>query len=316
LGTLTRQVENAAGWANQNDPRLHFGLGSDASSVDMEITWPNGTVKEVCGVAVDQTVTINYDELVDNAGFEVPVAGNGLDNRQGVHAVTFPFWGFTTLCGVADAPNVYLGGVVPDGAQAAIMNCSAGGGVGQIWHDYVASDLVDGATYTVSWKEAMGGLMGTGTITRNPDFTISMYEIAPNNTVAPAGWGENIILGATSEISNTSLVTKTVEFTVDLKLGDADPENDVTGYRFLLDARGLEGDPFTNFGLVVIDSVSITRTSFTIEDFKEFAAQWLDAVCDPENSWCDGADLDKSGNVDGVDFAIFAENWLATYPCQ
>jgi len=58
LGTQTRQVETATGWGNQNDPRLHFGFGSDANDVDLEITWPDGTTETLYGVAVDQTVTI------------------------------------------------------------------------------------------------------------------------------------------------------------------------------------------------------------------------------------------------------------------
>jgi len=204
---------------------------------------------------------------------------------------------------------------VPDGGQAAIINNSASGGAGQIWVDYTASDFVDGDTYTVSWKEAMGGLMGAGTITRNPDFTISMYEIAPNNTDPPAGWGENIILGQTSEISNTALEAKSNTFTVDLKLDDGDPANDVTGYRFLLDARGLEGDPFTNFGLVVVDSISIERTlCVTLKDFAKFAAQWLGTPCSFANSWCSGADLDKSGDVSVDDLADLADAWIEKCP--
>jgi len=55
---LTRQVENATGWGNQNDPRLHFGLGTHPDPVDLLIAWPDGWVEVVSGVSVDQVVTV------------------------------------------------------------------------------------------------------------------------------------------------------------------------------------------------------------------------------------------------------------------
>lgn len=55
---LTRQVESATGWGNQNDMNLHFGLGSDANDVDLEVFWPNGDIQVVSDVVVDQQVTV------------------------------------------------------------------------------------------------------------------------------------------------------------------------------------------------------------------------------------------------------------------
>jgi len=57
---LTRQVENATGWGNQNDPRLHFGLGTEAGPVDLDIVWPDGTTETIENVAVDQVVVVEF----------------------------------------------------------------------------------------------------------------------------------------------------------------------------------------------------------------------------------------------------------------
>jgi len=76
--TLTRQVEGGTGEGNQNDPTLHFGLGDHSGTVDLVISWPDGTETTVTGVAVDQTV--NYSVFIPTpspaaevfkAGFEV-----------------------------------------------------------------------------------------------------------------------------------------------------------------------------------------------------------------------------------------------------
>jgi hypothetical protein len=45
-------------------------------------------------------------------------------------------------------------------------------------------------------------------------------------------------------------------------------------------------------------------------DFVWFAAAWRHADCGELNYSCEGADLDKSGDVDPLDLAIFSANWL------
>jgi hypothetical protein len=54
--TLVRQVEGGSGKASQNELTLHFGLGTEAQPVDLEITWPDGAVQTVEDVALNQTV--------------------------------------------------------------------------------------------------------------------------------------------------------------------------------------------------------------------------------------------------------------------
>ncbi|HKQ51440.1 MAG TPA: ASPIC/UnbV domain-containing protein, partial [Pyrinomonadaceae bacterium] len=59
-GKLRRRqdVLSGAGYASQNDQRLHFGLG-DATRVDkLEIVWPDGTKETVQVPGVDRVLTL------------------------------------------------------------------------------------------------------------------------------------------------------------------------------------------------------------------------------------------------------------------
>jgi formylglycine-generating enzyme required for sulfatase activity len=60
--TLTRQVEGAVGEGNQNDPRLHFGLGSHGGPVTVEIIWPDGAVANIT-TEVDRTLSVRPGEF-------------------------------------------------------------------------------------------------------------------------------------------------------------------------------------------------------------------------------------------------------------
>jgi len=44
-----------------NPKQQHIGLGS-AESVDLQITWPNGSVEEIRGLQADQTHTIEQKD--------------------------------------------------------------------------------------------------------------------------------------------------------------------------------------------------------------------------------------------------------------
>lgn len=52
--TLTRQVEAGTGEGNQNDLTLHFGLGTVAGPLTLDILWPGGATQRVTGVTVDR----------------------------------------------------------------------------------------------------------------------------------------------------------------------------------------------------------------------------------------------------------------------
>ena len=48
-GTLTKIKSGGSGFISENDPRLLFGLGNDASAQSVEVTWPNGRVERFDG---------------------------------------------------------------------------------------------------------------------------------------------------------------------------------------------------------------------------------------------------------------------------
>jgi len=54
--TITRQVESSTGEGNENDLTLHFGLGDNSGPVDVEVRWPDGTVRNL---------TTDVDRLID-----------------------------------------------------------------------------------------------------------------------------------------------------------------------------------------------------------------------------------------------------------
>jgi len=58
-----------------------------------------------------------------------------------------------------------------------------------------------------------------------------------------------------------------------------------------------------------LGSVNIPdRPTMTLRGLEGLAEQWLVNGCSAENCWCDGADLDYSGNVDFVDREIFEQS--------
>ena len=56
----TRQVEAGTGEGNQNDSRLHFGLGSHQGPVSLEILWPNKSQQVVQNVPTGQVVSYTF----------------------------------------------------------------------------------------------------------------------------------------------------------------------------------------------------------------------------------------------------------------
>jgi len=89
---LTRQVESAMGWGNQNDKTLHFGLGTNSSPVTVITTWPDSHV-QTNTLDIDKTATIFYNIIASkinlsgngygiNNGSTTPSTANGTDFRQ------------------------------------------------------------------------------------------------------------------------------------------------------------------------------------------------------------------------------------------
>jgi len=58
-GTLTKIKDGGSGFISEHDPRLLFGLGSDAKAQSIEVTWSNGEVEKFKGDArANQTVLL------------------------------------------------------------------------------------------------------------------------------------------------------------------------------------------------------------------------------------------------------------------
>jgi len=58
LHLQTQEVTSQSSYYSHNDLRLHFGLGTTANAVQIEIRWPNGQTETVKDVAINQIVTI------------------------------------------------------------------------------------------------------------------------------------------------------------------------------------------------------------------------------------------------------------------
>lgn len=57
---LTRHVEAGTGQGNQNDLRLHFGLGSHKKPVSVDIVWPGGHKQRIEGLAANRRHRVEF----------------------------------------------------------------------------------------------------------------------------------------------------------------------------------------------------------------------------------------------------------------
>jgi hypothetical protein len=53
----SQYATSAGSYASASDKRVHFGLGA-ATSANVEIKWPSGTVQKIDDVAADQFLSI------------------------------------------------------------------------------------------------------------------------------------------------------------------------------------------------------------------------------------------------------------------
>jgi alpha-tubulin suppressor-like RCC1 family protein len=78
-------------------------------------------------------------------------------------------------------------------------------------------------------------------------------------------------------------------------------------YRFYSIARDFMG----NFeSAPAVPDAETTLGPIDFQFYALLAKHWLDINCNLNNIWCEGADLNTSGQVDIVDLSILAENWL------
>jgi hypothetical protein len=61
--TQIDEVRSGGSYMSQNDFRLHFGIGK-ATSADVSVRWPDGSVENFSAVAAGQVVTIQQGKGV------------------------------------------------------------------------------------------------------------------------------------------------------------------------------------------------------------------------------------------------------------
>jgi hypothetical protein len=67
-----QEVLSQSSYYSSNDPRLHFGLGSEKSA-DIEIRWPSGLQEKFKGIAADQMIVIKEGAgLISGQGWSKP----------------------------------------------------------------------------------------------------------------------------------------------------------------------------------------------------------------------------------------------------
>jgi hypothetical protein len=110
-----REAKSSSGYLAQDDPVLHFGLGS-ASTVDVEVTFLNGSRVTRNGVSANQTISIGGGGGV---GPQLPGAPRALNASVAGSLVTLN-WLAPSGGG---APNQYIveGGSFPGGSNLAIV---------------------------------------------------------------------------------------------------------------------------------------------------------------------------------------------------
>jgi enediyne biosynthesis protein E4 len=52
----TREVRSNFSYLSASDPRPHFGFGSNAHPVDIQVHWPSGTVDTLKNIAIDRFI--------------------------------------------------------------------------------------------------------------------------------------------------------------------------------------------------------------------------------------------------------------------
>ena len=177
-----------------------------------------------------------------------------------------------------------------------------------------SNDYWSGGLFITGEDRALGTLAGSGLDPNDPnarDYTDSHYEDAGDLAIV-TGWKDSSIWGF-------DLYTF---YPVD---GNSDNNSTVPGDWFIIDYEADEvGDcnvGFYDYSISWDDpnyfltfSHSPTRDLNSDEkvnfiDFAIFASQWDANDCNDPN-WCEGADLDRNGDVDYNDLGLFVEYWL------
>ena len=53
-----REVQVGSSYLSSEDPRVHFGLGSDTSARELTVRFPDGTIRRIQHPSVDRMLTV------------------------------------------------------------------------------------------------------------------------------------------------------------------------------------------------------------------------------------------------------------------
>ena len=174
-----------------------------------------------------------------------------------------------------------------------------------------SNDYWSGGLFVTGQDRALGTLAGRGLDPNARDYTDSHYEDAGDFAIVTA-WKDSLIWGF-------DLYTF---YPVD---GNSDSNSTVAGDWFII---GYEADEVGDCNVGFYDySISWDDPNYFLSfshsptcdidsdekvnfiDFAIFASRWDANDCNDPN-WCDGADLDRDGEVDCNDLGLFVEYWL------
>jgi hypothetical protein len=62
--TQVDEVRSGGSYLSQNDPRVHFGLGTTDKAEEIEIRWPSGSTQTLRNLTADRFYTVREGEGV------------------------------------------------------------------------------------------------------------------------------------------------------------------------------------------------------------------------------------------------------------
>jgi uncharacterized repeat protein (TIGR01451 family) len=304
---------NEPGTGTRNDPfrRLQDGIDAAAQSCGGDV-WvaagtyrpTTGTEREISfvmkqGVAIyggftgtetsrnQRNWVINQTILSGDIGTQDDNSDNSYNVVVGASDATLD--GFTITGGNNDNENNGTGGGMynydssPTLANCILWNNTAPTGA-QIYNDGTSSP-------TVSYCDVQDGWPGTGNIDADPCFVNANgtnLRLLSGSPCIDAGDNDSI-----NELLDLDGLPRFINDLCTADTGNGTPLIvDMGAYEFL--RSDINHDGSVNFA-----------------DLNIFVAHWLENGCSPLNGWCSGAELCCDERVNMIDFAKFAEWWLA-----
>jgi len=240
------------------------------------------------------------------------------------------YYGTITNCYSAGSVsgNVNVGGLVGLNSYGTITGCYLTGSVsgvgdyagGLVGRNYSGPITNSYSTGSVSGQDGVGGLVGendsSGMITK----CYSTGSVSGNYAVGGlVGWNKSTVIASFWDV-NTSGQSKsaggTPKTTAEMKTKSTFTD---AGWDFVGETTTGTND----YWRMCVDSVQYPMLiwQFLSGDFAcpdgvdtvdlgFFVERWLNSPCNQSNNFCNCTDINRSGQVDLPDFAIFASHWL------